>query len=97
MKTEKITICEKGIAPDQAAQFLLRLIENQITNYNEQQMIAWERNHFTSNEESEAKMAYLKEQKNKLKHLLNQKNAESVDFIFSLGVVVRSTNSIESN
>lgn len=97
MKTEKITISEKGIAPDQAAQFLLKLIESQITNYNEQQLIAWERNHLTCKKESEQKMAYLKEQKNKLKELLNQQNAASVDFIFSLGIVVRSTNPVESN
>lgn len=99
MKSEKITISEQGISLDQASQFLLKLIEDQITNYNEQQMAAWERNHLIAREESEAKMAYLKEQKNKLKMLLQEADmsTESVDFNFSLGIVIRSSHSIESN
>lgn len=97
MKTENITIAEKGIALDEAGHFLLKFFEHQINTYNEQQMIAWERDHFISKEESNAKMALLKQQKEKLKQLLNGSDRSGkVDFTLSIGIVVHETNPLNA-
>jgi hypothetical protein len=93
MKTKNITIAEKGVALDEAGHFLLKFFEHQINTYNEQQMIAWERNHFISKEESNAKMAQLKEQKEKLKQLLDGSDkSNKVDFTLSIGITVHEAN-----
>ena len=95
MRTEQIIVSEKGIALHKASLLLLKFIENQITAYNEQQLIEWERDHTISQKETEEKMAYLKEQKEKLKFLLNHSNqSDQVDLTLSLGVVVHSTNTV---
>lgn len=98
MKTKNITIAEKGIALDEAGHFLLKFFEQQINTYNEQQMIAWEQNHFISKEESNAKMAHLKKQKDELKQLLaSSDKSNKVDFTLSLGIVVQETNPMNTH
>ena len=97
MKTKNITIAEKGVALEEAGHFLLKFFEQQINTYNEQQMIAWERNHLISKEESNAKMAHLKKQKEELKQLLaDSDKSNKVDFTLSLGIVVQEVNSLNT-
>lgn len=95
MRTEKITISEKGISLNKASHLLLKFIENQMKAYNEQQLIEWERDHTISKKETEEKMAHLKEHQEKLKSLLTHSNqSDQVDVTFSLGVVVRSPSTL---
>lgn len=92
MKSKTIALREEGVSLKQASAFLLRLLEDQITHYNERQLAAWERNHTAPRKEEESRMTYLREQKNTLKSLLQEAdtNSESVDFVLSLDVVIRS-------
>jgi len=90
MNSEKVVFEEIGLSSLKARNIIMKLIEDQIRNYNLEHLQAWEANHNVKENANGEKIDFLKKKKQHLEQLFKQAESSdgSVDFSFSLDVKV---------
>lgn len=98
METKTIQLEESGLNIQDGKNMIFRIIDNQILNYKMQFQTEWERNHNTSPELKNAKIAELEATKKALNHLLDSGDFQSeLSLLFNLEIKVQETKSINTS
>lgn len=92
MTTKTININEFDLEIVKSKSMILKLIDDQINNYNLQFLREWERNHSTSSAEKKAKIKALEAKKTEIQALFDECEANNtiVDFNISIDVKMKS-------
>lgn len=92
MTTKTININEFDLDVFKSKSMILKLIDDQINNYNLQFLREWERNHSTSSEEKKTKIKALEAKKTEIQALFDECEANNtiVDFNISIDVKMKS-------
>ncbi len=92
MTTKTINIIEFDLEVFKSKNMILKLIDDQINNYNLQFLRDWERNHSTSSEVKNAKIKALEAKKTEIQALFDECEANNtlVDFNISIDVKLKT-------
>lgn len=92
MTTKTINMTEFDLEVFKSKSMILKLIDDQINNYNLQFLREWERNHGISSEDKKAKIKALEAKKAEIKALFDncEANNTRVDFNISIDLAVKT-------
>lgn len=91
MKTNKFNIEECGLAKSESKDLIFKILNNQIRNCKAQYFSEWERDHSTTSEVTDAKIAALKEKKREIEAFFQDcsENESCMDVNISIELKVK--------